>query len=231
MFEQHQQTTEQAPAPTPLHTEVDLPLPRVYVDPQAEDNYQLLPDELSRTMSIMGVSDEYIPQTTFLVDGHDRHMIHGMTAPGPRARKYFGRLPWVDEVGDGAFVLLATKHKGKQLPVEKINEVLVHEVAHVAQLERGDTWLKLNRYIVAASTLAGAVAGNRVGKGTGLFRAVTTMKGFDIGFMVGYGMLAPSERQARAASRTIISTAVRTKRQSEKSDVTGSGSYLDILSS
>lgn len=184
------------------------PVPTITYGKDTDPILIMDPHEAAQTLRELGVSDQGISDTTVYMDPKSRLQTFGTHYPNQIGRLRFRSNPEIKQT-KGDIIRLSTVMKGKPRTPEEINRTFVHEGEHRAQEERHDRKLTEGHVAIYGLMLAGALLGNRLGRGK-VTKTIGTVLGAGLGHTSGY-MIAPHERQARARARTVTSTAVSKK--------------------
>lgn len=152
--------------------------------------------ELARVMRDCGLSTGAIGRITIYIDNKFHISMNGSAWPSYLARFRFPRLP-----RNGNVIRISTHVRGKSRTALKLNHTLVHELEHVAQIERKD----IRMFIGHATIITTVAAGLAVG--VWAHSILIALLGGLIGEQVGY-LIAWHEIQARNRARTVTTTAI-----------------------
>ncbi|HEY5139868.1 MAG TPA: hypothetical protein VIJ25_11210 [Methylococcales bacterium] len=188
-----------------ISAEISLPQPRVVYGNDTADKLAVDPEVVGRTMQELGSSPEAIENTTIYTDSVNRLTTRGMTYPS-----WLGRLRHITnpDIRDskGLIVRLSSVVGGKERDEESMDHTLVHELEHVAQMERGDRRLVVGHLGTLGLAAVGVIVGSRLGRGR-VSKIGLALLGGLIGQQVGY-QIAPHERQARSTADRVSTSAV-----------------------
>lgn len=183
------------------------PLPKVLYEGETSDHLEVDAESVAETMQELGVSADLISRTNLLIVPGS-YSINGSAWP-----KNSGRLRHRchEELKDteGPIVRINHKVKGRKRSAEDMNSTLVHELEHVSQIDRNDPRIKIGHVAAWGLAVAGAAVGSKLGRNKSQ-KAAFSLLGAGIGHQAGY-RLAPHERQARARSDKIKTSAINLK--------------------
>lgn len=151
------------------------------------------------------VSEHAIASTTIEIDVLNRWNIRGSTMPKRLDRWLHG--PSEHNKGSGLYVRVASKYRGRYRSATAMNQTLVHELEHVAQISRHDI-RQAGLITMLIAIVAGTVTGWKISHDRSVAtRLMISFIGFVIGLSVGY-FTAPHEVQARSRARYVRSKAI-----------------------
>jgi len=191
-----------------LSSSPEHPLPRI-VNGENTNTY-IDAQEAAKTMRELGISDGLLEKTTIYVDPENRLITNGTAYPQHLGHWRFDRSSQLAKA-PGPIVRISTTMRGKPRDEEAMNRTLIHELEHVAQMDRKDKKLILGHAAIWGLAVVGAVAGNVLSsrKTSRLLpKTIATIGGALIGQQVGY-KLAPHEAQAQHRAHEITTTAIK----------------------
>jgi len=160
------------------------------------DTVQIDVRELTRIMGECGLSTEAIGRITIYIDSKFHISMNGSAWPSYLARFRFPRLP-----RNGNVVRISTHVRGKPRTALSLNHTLVHELEHVAQVERKDIRMFIGHATIIVTVAAGLVVG------VWAHSILVALLGGLIGEQIGY-WFAWHEIQARDRARNVTTTAI-----------------------
>lgn len=174
---------------------------------------KLDPTAITEDMYKLGISDEGIARTTIVVDGSDRP-ISKTGIRGGADYKWHDRRKHAEHSnneGDGSIVRIYENYRAWRSPFkqvrrtpEELNKTLMHELEHVAQMERKDPRLYAGIAMMLGTAAIGSLAGERIGRKVGGgygARLGGAAIGLVAGRYIGY-KASPHEIQARKRAKT-----------------------------
>lgn len=188
------------------------PLPRIVHGTEITPYIDIDPTQVASVLHELGVSDSAIESTTIYLDGNSHIATNGMAYPNALGRTRFRHVPELKNA-PGAIVRIGTNQRGKVRTEEDMNRTLVHELEHVAQMERKDKKMTAGHLAIWGLAAAGAVAGNKLAKKRGTGRAGrfgAMIAGMAAGQQIGY-KFAPHEHKARERAKEITTSAISRK--------------------
>lgn len=160
------------------------------------DNIRIDADELARIMNACWLSPAAMGRITVYIDPTFHLSLNGSAWPSYLARFRFPRLP-----RHGNVVRISTQMRGKPRSAAAMNQTLVHELEHIAQIERKD----IRMFIGHATILAAVLCGITVGLWA--HSLLLAILGGLVGEQLGY-LIALHEIQARKRARTVTTSAI-----------------------
>jgi hypothetical protein len=189
--------------------------------PQVEhgSKNKLDPSSTTDVLCQLGVSGEGIARTTVVIDSSDRSIkktgIRGGADYKWHDRRKHGEHS--NNEGDGSIVRVYENYRAWRNPFkqiertpEELNSTLMHELEHVAQMERKDPRLYVGIAMMLGMAALGPVIGERVGKKAGGgygARLGGAALGLAVGRYIGY-KASPHEIQARKRAKTTKTSAI-----------------------
>ncbi len=180
---------------------------------------KLDPTAINEDMYKLGLSEEGIARTTIVVDGSNRPISKTGIRGGADYKWHDRRKHGVrsNNEGDGSIVRVYENYRAWRNPFkqiertpEELNSTLMHELEHVAQMERKDPRLYAGIAMMlgtaAIGSLVGERIGNKVGGGYGA-RLGGAAIGLVAGRYIGY-KASPHEIQARKRAKTTKTSAI-----------------------
>lgn len=183
--------------------------PHVIIDKTIQDNVHLDVAKAVEVMKTCGIPPEEIVNTVIYIDAKFHLNINGSVWPKQLARLRYGRSGF--EVGVGNVVRMSSRVLGKPRPSESLNHTLVHEIEHVAQIERKDIRLLIGHLTMLLGTLAGMWLSMWASESLRLvfpLRILCVLVGAAIGLQIGY-LFAWHEIQARRVAGKTITSSVK----------------------
>lgn len=186
------------------------PEPRVIYKKGAEHSISVDAGQIGQTMRELGMPPSEIDQTTVIVDAKNRFSSNGVTYP--KGFRSLHRLNPSLRGTPGTVVRFSTQKHHQPRSEEAMNETLVHELEHVAQLHRGDNNLKRGWAGIIGLGVAGAIAGKLATEKSSRLptKVIGTIIGAIVGQQIGY-KIAPHEKQARDRAEEIRTDAIKRK--------------------
>jgi hypothetical protein len=188
--------------------EQPLAEPNIIISPETKGELIIDPRTVAQTMQELGISKQGIRNTSILVDETNRIATNGIAYP-----RWLGILRHLHHPqlrdAPGPIIRLSSVVKGKERSAEDMNRTLVHELEHVAQMERKDPNIKLGHIAIWGLAAAGGIAVNRLMRGRSkVIRSTATFAGAAMGQQLGY-RIAPHEIEARQRAEEISTSAIR----------------------
>lgn len=188
---------------------IPSPEPRVVFSGETDPSLAVDARTIAVVMGELGTTEETIEQTTVIVDGKNRLAVNGSAWPSALANLRFKTNPEFDCTA-GPTIRLSTNMRGKPREDQAMNATLIHELEHVAQLQRHDSNIKIGQLAIWGLAAAGMAVGNRLAKNHGAgrgYRTAVALGCAGLGRQIGY-MLAPHERQARQRTHQVQTNAI-----------------------
>jgi hypothetical protein len=185
-----------------------LPEPQVVYGEGVDTAISVSAESVTQDMQGLNISEQGVDNTTVYMDPKNRLLNLGTHYYSWMAPIRFPHIPELRNA-KGDIVRISTEVKGQKRTVEQMNHTLTHELEHVAQHDRHDRKVIAGHTAIWGLAAAGAIAGNRLGRGK-VSKTVGTVLGGLIGQQTGY-MIAPHERQARKRARQVTSSAISHK--------------------
>lgn len=188
--------------------EQSLAEPKIIISPKTKGELIIDPGAVAQTMQELGISKQGIQNTSILVDETNRIATNGIAYPrwlGILRHLHYPQL----RDAPGPIIRLSSVVKGKERSAENMNRTLVHELEHVAQMERKDPNIKLGHVAIWGLATAGGIAVNRLMRGQSkVIQLAATFAGAMAGQQLGY-RIAPHEIEARQRAKEISTSAIR----------------------
>lgn len=182
--------------------------PKIVTSHSVESKLAIDPSIVGQTMQELGISPEGIRDTSILVDDANRMATNGIAYP-----KWLGRARHITNPqlrnAPGPIVRVSSVVKGNERSDDAMNDTLVHELEHVAQMERNDPKMKLGHIAIWGLAAAGGISANQLTRAHNkAIRSAATFVGAAIGQQIGY-RIAPHEIQARQRAKEISTSAIK----------------------
>lgn len=181
--------------------------PEILISSSASDHLSVDADGVAKVMNELGITAETIRATTIYFDHYNYVLINGITYPNLLGRVRYLTIPVMRQT-NGPIVRVSSRVQGKWRSARAMNVTLVHELEHVAQMDRRDRSRKIGQLGRWVLTAVAASFGVWLTAAGGRWRAGYILGLAIIGHVLGY-VIAPHEAQARKRARLVEISAIK----------------------